>query len=323
MLNPPPQSPGPLFVQLFREDSDVVRRELIDGLARPQAQAAPKHLYDLLGSRLFEAITELPEYYPTRTERAIFDRHAAEMAAHAGTGRALVDLGAGNCAKAARLFNAFRPARYVAVDISTAFLKGALGSLQREHPEIAMVGVGMDFSSTFELPAEAGPGPRTLFYPGSSIGNFNPDAALAFLTQARAACAGGALVIGVDLIKDHAMLEAAYDDPLQVTAAFNRNLLLHFNRLAGTDFRLADWAHRAFFNAAQARIEMHLVANRAVTVGWPGGERHFAAGATIHTENSYKWRVADFERLLAAAGFDSPRHWQDRQGWFAVFVAQA
>ena len=125
-----------------------------------------------------------------------------------------------------------------------------------------MVGVGMDFSATLALPAEAGPGPRTLFYPGSSIGNFTPADALAFLRQAHAECAGGALVIGVDLVKDRAVLEPAYDDPLQVTAAFNRNMLLHFNRLAGTDFRLADWTHHAFFNQVQSRIEMHLVAGR-------------------------------------------------------------
>ena len=313
----------PTLVQLYREDALQVRRELIAGLAAPVAATSPKYLYDALGSRLFEAITELPEYYPTRVEAGVFAAAAAAMAAHLPTRATLVDLGAGNCAKAARLFDVFRPARYVAVDISAEFLGHALAGLQRQFPSLAMVGVGMDFSTTLALPAEAGPGPRTLFYPGSSIGNFTPADALAFLRQARAECAGGALVIGVDLVKERAVLEPAYDDPLQVTAAFNRNMLLHFNRLAGTDFRLADWSHRAFFNAAESRIEMHLVAGRDLAVAWPGGERRFRAGETIHTESSYKWRVADFASLLETAGFRAPRHWSDERNWFAVFVAQA
>jgi dimethylhistidine N-methyltransferase len=211
----------------------------------------------------------------------------------------------------------------VAVDISAEFLGQALAGLQRQFPELEMLGVGMDFSSTLALPAKAGPGPRTLFYPGSSIGNFTPAEALAFLRQAHAECAGGALVIGVDLFKDRAVLEPAYDDPLQVTAAFNRNMLLHFNRMAGTDFHLSDWSHRAFFNTAESRIEMHLVAGRDLIVAWPSGERRFARGETIHTENSYKWRIDDFANLLVAAGFRAPLHWTDGREWFAVFVAQA
>jgi len=316
-------TPAPTLVQLYREDADQVRRELIAGLCAPAAATSPKYLYDALGSKLFEAITELPEYYPTRVEAGIFAASAAAMAAHLPARATLVDLGAGNCAKAARLFEVFRPVRYVAVDISTEFLGQALSGLQRQFPSLAMVGIGMDFSSRLALPAEAGPGPRTLFYPGSSIGNFTPAEALAFLRQAHAECAGGALLIGVDLVKDRAVLQPAYDDPLQVTAAFNRNMLLHLNRLAGTDFHLGDWSHRAFFNAAQSRIEMHLVAGRDLTVAWPGGARRFCAGETIHTENSYKWRVADFAALLEAAGFRAPRHWTDERDWFAVFAAQA
>ena len=313
----------PRFIELHREDSAAIRRELQAGLAAVQAHTSPKYLYDALGSRLFEAITELPEYYPTRTEAAIFAAQASEMAAHVAPGATLVDLGAGNCAKAARLFDLLRPARYVAVDISVEFLAGALASLKRQYPALDMLGLGMDFSSSLALPPEVGPGPRTLFYPGSSIGNFTPAEALAFLRQAQAACAGGSLIIGVDLVKERAIVEPAYDDALQVTAAFNRNMLMHINVLAGTDFRLADWAHRAFFNETESRIEMHLVTAAGVTVHWPGGERKFSCGETIHTENSYKWRVADFALLLQSAGFRDPLHWQDPQGWFAVFVAQA
>ena len=316
-------APAPRFIQLYREDSTAIRHELIAGLKAAQAHTSPKYLYDALGSRLFEAITELPEYYPTRTEAAIFAASARDMASHLGPGATLVDLGAGNCAKAARLFEVLQPARYVAVDISVEFLGHALTSLQRQHPALPMLGVGMDFSSSLALPPEVGPGPRTLFYPGSSIGNFTPAEALAFLRQAHAACAGGSLIIGVDLVKDKAIVEPAYDDPLKVTAAFNRNMLLHINTLVGSDFRLGDWAHRAFFNEHESRIEMHLVTDDAVTVRWPAGERAFAAGETIHTENSYKWRVTDFASLLEEAGFRQARHWQDQRGWFAVFVAQA
>jgi uncharacterized SAM-dependent methyltransferase len=152
---------------------------------------------------------------------------------------------------------------------------------------------------------------------------FTPDAALAFLRQAHAACRGGGLLIGVDLVKPLEILEPAYDDPLGVTAAFNLNLLLHLNRLAGTDFDIRDWRHLAFFNAAQSRIEMHLEAVRGTRVRWPGGERRFAAGERIHTENSYKWRPADFADLLRQAGFARLRRWTDERQWFALFAGFA
>ncbi|OYT90489.1 MAG: L-histidine N(alpha)-methyltransferase [Burkholderiales bacterium PBB3] len=311
----------PQFVQIYHEDAQAIGEELIRGLTTPDAQGgawiSPKFLYDALGSRLFEAITELPEYYPTRTEAQIFSTHGAAMATLLPQQATLIDLGAGNCAKAASLFERLAPVRYVAVDISVDFLRGALTHLQREYPCLDMVGVGMDFSASLDLPPEAGAledGPRILFYPGSSIGNFTPEQALVFLKQVRAACgpvAGSGLLIGVDLLKDTAELEAAYDDALGVTAAFNRNLLLHINRLVGSDLRVADWAHRAIFNADQSRIEMHLVARRSLTVRWPGGSQDFAQGAHIHTENSYKWTLAGFSQLLREAGFAEASAWTD------------
>jgi dimethylhistidine N-methyltransferase len=313
----------PEFIQLHHEDHAAVRVELIAGLLAPAAFTSPKYLYDALGSRLFEAITELPEYYPTRTEAAIFKAHAAAMATMLPQACTLVDLGAANCAKAAALFADFAPARYVAVDISVDFLRQSLGSLQARHPGLPMLGLGMDFSSSLQLPPQAGQGPKVLFYPGSSIGNFTPDDALVFLRQARQACGGGGLLIGVDLVKPRALLEPAYDDALGVTAAFNRNLLLHLNALVGSNFQPADWQHVAFFNDTASRIEMHLQALRAVDVRWPGGQRHFAAGERIHTENSYKWQQADFAQLLLAAGFARTQAWTDERGWFAVFWAAA
>ena len=313
---------SPRFVQMHREDNVALRHELAQGLLGQPASVSPKFLYDALGSRLFDAITELPEYYPTRTERAIFDARAPAIAALAGRGRTLVDLGAGNCEKAARLFDVLAPLRYVAVDISVDYLRHALGSLQRQHPGIEMVGVGADFSAALTLPPEAGRGERLVFYPGSSIGNYAPHDALRFLRQVRTVGgAGGALLIGVDLVKPKPVLELAYDDPLQVTAAFNLNLLRRLNALLGCDARIEDFAHVAFFNELESRIEMHLQARRALTLHWPGGQRTLATGERIHTENSYKYSVEGFERLLRDAGFARTTHWTDERGWFAVFLA--
>ena len=317
----------PFFIQLYHPDHASVRAELLLGLSHPAAHTSPKYLYDVLGSRLFEAITELPEYYPTRTEAAIFATHGAAMASHVPPGATLIDLGAGNCAKAARLFQRLAPRCYVAVDISVDFLRHTLDCLQRQYPALRMVGVGLDFSTGLTLPPEAGDpdaGPRVLFYPGSSIGNFAPDEALLLLRSLRAACGsapGSGLLIGVDLVKDRAELEAAYDDALGLTAAFNRNLLLHINQLCGTDFHLPDWRHVALFNAAASRIEMHLETTRPVTVRWAGGQRTFAPGERIHTENSYKWTLANFSDLLLQAGFGQRHHWTDSAQRFAVFWA--
>jgi dimethylhistidine N-methyltransferase len=313
----------PHLLELQHFDPAALRAELAAGLFAPDARIAPKFLYDSLGSRLFAAITEVDEYYPTRTEATIFAERGAEFAAAVGPGCTLVDLGAGDCAKAASLFPALRPARYVAVDISVKFLVASLDYLQYRHPEMDIAGIGCDFSTALELPEAVGPGPRVLFYPGSSIGNFSPDAALAFLRQAHAACRGGGLLIGFDLIKPQDILDAAYADALGVTAAFNLNLLNVVNRELDGDFRVADFRHVAFFNAAESRIEMHLEARHSTTVRLAGGERRFAAGERIHTENSYKYTVDRSRRLLADAGFGELRCWTDARGWFAFFWASA
>ncbi|WP_370263125.1 L-histidine N(alpha)-methyltransferase [Limnobacter sp.] len=321
--------PVPQFIQIHQARAEHIRQELLQGLQAECPSIAPKYLYDELGSKLFEAITCIPEYYPTRTEAAIFKEHSQAMAQQVPPGAVLIDLGAGNCEKAARLFNVFHPSRYVAVDISVEFLKGALECLQRQFPSLHMAGVGLDFSEQLQLPAELklpADLPRVMFYPGSSIGNFTPQAALAFLKQVHHACghgAGSGLVIGVDLVKSKAVLEAAYDDALGVTAAFNRNMLLHFNRLAGTNFKLADWKHIGLYNTELNRIEMHLEAVRHVVVQWDGGQRRFAEGERMHTENSYKWTLAGFEQLLAQAGFAKSTAYTDPLQQFAVFWAQA
>jgi len=302
--------------------SAAVIAEISAGLLAADAQTSPKYLYDSLGSKLFEAICELPEYYPTRTEAAIFALHGADIAADVGPGSVMVDLGAGNCAKAASLFPLLQPAQYVPVDISRDFLLDAVGRLQQRFPHIEMTALGLDFSSGFELPASVGERRRLFFYPGSSIGNFAPHEAIAFLRRLRAnAGADGGLLIGVDLIKDSDVLDAAYDDGLGVTAAFNLNMLRHLNHLIGADFDIGQWQHRAFFNAEASRIEMHLEARVPQTVRWPGHERHFARGERIHTEDSYKYTEAGFIGLLEQAGFAAARVWTDAGGWFAVIHA--
>ncbi len=317
----------PVFIQRYVENQAAVRAELQQGLLATAATTSPKYLYDALGSRLFEAITELPEYYPTRVETSIFEQFLPDMAAAAGLGHTLIDLGAGNCEKAARMFEALRPAKYVAVDISVDFLKQSLTSLQRQNPELPMLGLGMDFSASLELPAEIGAGSRLFFYPGSSIGNFTPADALPFLSQIHAACKSGTgqggLLIGVDLVKSSTVLQAAYDDALGVTAAFNRNMLMHINQLLGCDFNISQWQHRALFNTELSRIEMHLDALQDLTVRWDGGERKFAKNDGIHTENSYKYTVESFTQLLKNAGFQVVKPWQDASQQFCVFWTQA
>ncbi len=318
----------PHIVQIEDGSARRLRQDALEGLLQSQAAIAPKFFYDALGSRLFDAITELDAYYLTRTEAAIFAAHAAAMAraVHAITGPrpAMVDLGAGNCAKAARLFDVIAPRAYVAVDISADYLQQSLQALQREHPDLDISGVGMDFSERLALPEGlpgVGEGPRLLFYPGSSIGNFAPRQALALLVDMHRAARGGALLIGVDLVKSAQVLQAAYDDELGVTAAFNLNALRHLNALAGTDFRVRQWQHVALFNPEASRIEMHLQAREDLVVTWPGGQRVFRAGERMHTENSYKWTPAKFTQMLREAGFTQVAHWCDPQDAFGVFLA--
>jgi len=311
------------FIELSSQNPLRIREEVITGLTAAQPYISPKYLYDPLGSKLFEAICELPEYYPTRTEAAIFAMYAQDIAASVGRGRTLIDLGAGNCAKAAQLFDRLQPSQYVPIDISVTFLRDAVSSLHSRFPEIPMLGIGMDFSQDLTLPDSVNRTGRLFFYPGSSIGNYPPDEALQYLQRIRGACqAQGGLLIGIDLVKDIAVLDAAYDDALGVTAAFNLNTLRHLNNLLDADFNVRDWQHRGFFSAAKSRIEMHLEARHALTVCWQGGERHFKKGDYIHTESSYKYTEEAFCSLLKNAGFTVRQCWTDAQGWFMVCHAE-
>ncbi|MBP3981600.1 L-histidine N(alpha)-methyltransferase [Acidovorax sp. JG5] len=297
--------------------------DITDGLSQRPARISPKYFYDQRGSQLFEVITRLPEYYPTRTENALMQAHAADMAQQLGTVRTVIELGAGSCEKARALCHWVRPACFVGVDISVDYLQEAVLRLRADMPGLDARAVGGDMTQGVVLPADIPRAQRLVFYPGSSIGNFDPPHALELLRHMRALVdADGGLLIGIDLPKDVQVLQAAYDDAAGVTAAFNRNVLTHINRLIGSDFVEDQWGHRAFFNQEESRIEMHLEALAPIRVRWPAGERGFAAGERIHTENSYKYPLGVFTTMLAQAGFSRAQAWTDAQGWFAVVHAR-
>ena len=306
---------------------DAIASELTKSLLASSASISPKYFYNKLGSKLFEAITLLDEYYPTRTEAGIFESNygnIAQVIQQAGISNAcLIDLGAGNCAKSAALIPHLKPQQYVPVDISVDFLREAACNLQASFPLLDIVAVGLDFSSTLVLPTKVQDENRVYFYPGSSLGNFTPAEAQRFLQQISNPAQGNAsgLLLGIDLVKDIAVLQGAYDDAPGVTAAFNKNMLLNLNGDFGTNFDLRQWRHMALFNMQESRIEMHLEATANTTVRWLGHERSFVLGDSIHTENSYKYTLSSMTALLKQAGFSQVQHWTDAQDWFGVFWA--
>ncbi|MEO5658860.1 MAG: L-histidine N(alpha)-methyltransferase [Polaromonas sp.] len=330
-LDAPPAS-TPRFFNLRDGESSNRRvssteQELAQGLMADASSVSPKFFYNALGSKLFEAITALAEYYPTRTEAGIFATSQAQIAAALAQSSirnpCLIDLGAGNCAKAMALIPHIEPRQYVPVDISVDFLRESAAQVQQRFPALDIVGLGMDFSAGLALPPQVQRHDRVFFYPGSSLGNFRPEQALQFLQHIADPAQGGArgLLLGIDLVKDSATLAAAYDDALGVTAAFNKNLLRNVNDLLGSDFDVRQWRHVALFDAGQSRIEMHLEATCDLTVCWSGQTRRFLAGERIHTESSYKYTLEGMVSLLKQAGFRHVRHWTDPQYWFAVFWA--
>jgi dimethylhistidine N-methyltransferase len=295
--------------------------EVVAGLALPDKAVSPKWLYDALGSRLFEAICELPEYYLTRVEMALFRRHAEVMAAGCGQGRVLVELGCGAGEKVGLLLPHLRPRAYVAVDIARSALAHAVRGIAEQAPALDVYALCDDFARGLVLPQELLPGPRLYFYPGSSIGNFGRDDAVALLRPL--AHPEARLLIGVDLVKDRRVLEAAYDDALGVTAAFNRNLLVRINRELGGTFALAGFRHAARFDAAASCIHMELESLASQRVEVLGQPFAFRAGERLHTEHSYKYTLESFAALAAEAGWRLVGHWTDPQGWFAECVFEA
>ena len=303
--------------------ADDLAADVLEGLSRPQKTIPPKYFYDAEGSRLFDAITGLPEYYLTRTETAMLCEYADAIAQKAGTGHLLVEPGSGSCSKARILFEGLKPCAYVPMDISGDHLRVAAEAVAAEYPWLEVHAACTDFTRLMALPPSSPEGRRLAFFPGSSIGNFDPDAAVAFLRMiAGMVGPGGQLLIGVDLKKETRILEAAYNDAQGITAAFNLNLLRRINRELGADFDLAQWGHRALYNDLEGRIEMHLVSRVDQQVMHSGHTFGFAEGETIHTEKSYKYSVAEFRELAARAGFTTDTVWTDDANLFSLHLLQ-
>jgi len=295
-------------------------RDLLAAMMERPRGISPKYFYDAVGSQLFDRICELPEYYPTRTELAILSACAGEIAALAGPRAEIVEFGAGSLRKVRLLLEAFEaPARYVPIDISGDHLGEAAAALRTEFPRLDVQPLAADYTQRLALPPPAdGTGRRVGFFPGSTIGNFSPAEALEFLQRAADVLQGGALVLGADLVKDPHLLHAAYNDSLGVTAAFNLNVLARANRELGTDFALEQYAHYAFYNATQRRIEMHLVSREPQSVRIGGQRFQVEEGETLHTENSYKFTVDGLRALARRAGFRPGPVWTDPQRLFSV-----
>jgi L-histidine Nalpha-methyltransferase len=295
------------------------RHDVVAGLSLPQKALPPKHFYDAAGSRLFERICRLPEYYPTRSELSLTREHLAAIARFAGSGGVLIEYGSGESLKTRLLLRAMQPSVYMPVDISPDALRVAVAKLGRAFPKLRIAPVAGDFSRPLDLPRFRGRDRRVVYFPGSTIGNLTPQEAHAFLRMTRGQVGRrGAMLVGVDLKKDANVLHAAYNDSRGVTAAFNLNLLKRINRELGGDFDLDGFVHYAFYNAPLGRIEMHLVSLVPQKVNIGDHRFAFGAGESIHTENSYKYSIAEFQALAAQAGFRGARVWTDRQGLFSL-----
>lgn len=300
--------------------ADAFMADALAGLSGQPKRLLAKYFYDAAGSALFEEITRLPEYYPTRTELGILSERGAEIAALVPEGAVLLEFGSGSATKIRALL-AHLPhlAAYVPVDVSGEFLRSEAQALAADYPALTIAPVEADFTRAFTLPPVARGAPRAGFFPGSTIGNFEPHQAQAFLRHAgRILGPDSVLIVGVDLDKDPTRLEAAYDDAAGVTARFNLNLLVRMNRELGADFDLGGFRHRAFYNGAQHRIEMHLVSLVAQQVRIGGDTIAFEAGETIHTENSCKYTPDGFARLAASSGWRSEQVWIDDERLFSI-----
>ncbi len=295
-------------------------QDLLAALDADPRRISPKYFYDAAGSALFDRICELPEYYPTRTEIALIESHAQAIAELSGAQAEIIEFGAGSLLKIRLLLDAMKaPKRFVPIDISAEHLAAAAVALSRDYSGLAVQPVAADYTAPFDLPPRlSGTGRRIGFFPGSTIGNFTAEEALAFLRVAASLLRGGALLLGADLVKDPALLHAAYNDAQGVTAAFNLNLLARANRELAADFDLDAFAHSAFYNAPQQRIEMHLMSMATQRVQVAGRTFEFAQGQTLHTENSQKFTIDGLRALAAAAGFRPGPVWTDDEQRFSL-----
>ena len=314
-----------IFVDLHPEASRFLD-DVVAGLERIPKALSPKYFYDARGSELFEAICELPEYYPTRTELLLMQESVAAIAAELGENCLLIEFGSGAGVKTEVLLQAVRPAAYVPVDISVDALRGAAVRLDQRFPQTPVIAVCADYMQPMAIPGltDYAASRRVIYFPGSTIGNLTPEEAQNFLLEARRlAGPGGAMLVGVDLKKDPAVLHAAYNDAQGVTAEFNLNLLRRINRELGADFDLAQFRHVAFYDEVAGRIEMHLESLCAQSVMVGGRAFEFARGERMHTENSCKYSIDEFRDLARKAGFLPQQVWCDSRQYFAVHLLAA
>ena len=316
-------TPQPRAARAVPHDDPQMAEFAADVIARLTAtpkRLSPKYFYDSRGSELFEEITEQPEYYPTRCELEILRTHAVDIAELIPQGAALIEFGSGSSLKTRLVLDAATQlAAYVPVEISGDFLQDQAEVLRAEYPRLAILPVVADFTVPFALPSEVEPMPKVGFFPGSTIGNFDPHDAGAFLRHAGGILGVGAsLIIGIDLVKDPAVLQRAYNDEKGVTAAFNRNVLGRINRELGGNLDIDGFEHHAFFNRERSRIEMHLASRSRQRVSVCGEPISFRAGETIHTESSYKYSIESFRALARGSGWVPVSMWTDHDGYFSV-----
>ena len=319
--------PLPRIENTIEANLSAEKAELLSGLLSPQAHIDPKYFYDDVGCELFTRICELDEYYPTRTEAAIFQDCRAQISAALPEASQWIDLGCGDCAKSVGWLEHVAPTRLVGVDIAGDFLQSSLTGVAARFPSIDCIGVVSDFTQAMDLHSllqERPDAPPVFFYPGSSIGNFDRPHALQFLRSIRRHCGSdGRLLIGVDLVKSRDVLEVAYDDAQGVTAAFNLHVLDVVNRQLDADFDAQRFRHRALFDVDQQRIEMQLVAEQDQAVHFAGDAiRHFGEGEHVLTEYSHKYTVDGFAAMLREAGFGRYQVWTVADEWFGVFLAE-
>lgn len=315
---------APALADRFDEATSVFAGDVIGDLSQFPKKLSPKYFYDAKGSELFEQITVLPEYYPTRTELSILRARSGDIARLIPQGAALIEFGAGATTKVRLLLERCAFGAYVPVDISGEFLQAQARDLRRDFPQLAVYPVTADFTAPFELPAGIADMPKVGFFPGSTLGNFEPHEASAFLRIAREILGHGAqMIIGIDLEKDERTLYDAYNDAAGVTARFNLNVLERINRELGGNFDLSGFIHRSVYNRDRHRIEMHLISRKAQSVRVLGHTFSFRPGESIHTENSYKYSLERFTRLARGAGWQVRQSWTDPAAMFSVHALTA
>ena len=312
-------APALAHAHLPDEQTSAFARDAVDDLSQHPKRLSPKYFYDAVGSELFEAITRLPEYYPTRTELGILRKKSREIAAIIPDGAALVEFGAGATTKVRLLLENRSFDAYVPVDISGDFIRAQADALRRDFPKLAVYPLVADFTAPFALPGAIAAMPKVGFFPGSTIGNFEPHEACRFLRSAREILGSGAqMIVGADLEKDERVLYEAYNDAAGVTARFNLNLLVRMNRELGGNFDVSGFTHRAIYNRERHRIEMHLISKKSQTVRMLGTSFSFRRGESIHTENSYKYSIDRFAALARASGWKVRESWTDQAKMFSV-----